>query len=42
MATIVLIYRNEQQLMLKRLLEEFSDKAEKAGVLLKTAEFGNI
>jgi len=42
MATIVLIYRNEQQLMLKRLLEEFSDKAEKAVVLLKTAEFGNI
>jgi CRP-like cAMP-binding protein len=42
MATIVLIYRNEQQLMLKRLLEEFSDKAEKAGILIKAAEFGKI
>jgi CRP-like cAMP-binding protein len=42
MATLVMIYNNEQQLMLKRLLEEFSDKAEKAGILLKAAEFGNI
>jgi hypothetical protein len=37
-----MVYKNEQQLMLKKLLEEFSDKAEKAGILIKAAEFGNI
>ena len=42
MATLIMVYKNEQQLMLKKLLEEFSDKAEKAGILLKAAEFGNI
>jgi serine/threonine protein kinase len=41
-ATLVIIYKNEQQLTMKRLLEEFSDKAEKAGIILKAGEFGNI
>lgn len=41
-ATLVMIYKNEQQLFLKGLLEELSDKAEKAGIFLRMAEFGNI
>jgi CRP-like cAMP-binding protein len=42
LTTLHLIYQDEQRLALKQLLEDFSAKARKIGVELKTAEFPEI
>ena len=42
MMNLFLIYNEKQQLALKRLLEEFSLKARKLGVVLKAADFKDI
>ena len=39
MSTVFLMYRNEHQLELNRLMEEFSNKARQLGVELKVADF---
>jgi len=42
MTTLHLLYRENQQLALKRILEEFADKAEKLGIILKSADFSDM
>ncbi len=42
MATLILLYGEEHQLALNRLMEEFSGRARELGVVLKAAEFGDV
>jgi serine/threonine protein kinase len=42
MATFVMIYKDEHQLELNRLMEDFSSKVQELGVVLKAADFKDI
>jgi serine/threonine protein kinase len=42
LSTLVLIYREDQQIPLNRLLEDFSDKARQIGVVLRGADFKDL
>ncbi len=42
MSTMFLFYREDQELVLKKLMEEFSDKVKAQGIILKAADFENI
>jgi hypothetical protein len=42
MTTLHLLYTENQQLALKRILEEFGDKAEKLGIDFRSADFSDM
>lgn len=42
MATFTMIYKDEHQLMLNRLMEDFSNKVQELGVVIKAADFKDI
>ena len=42
MATLFMIYQEDQQLALKRLMDEFSGKVQELGVVLKAADFTDV
>ena len=42
MSTLFLLYREDQQLQMNRLMEEFSEKAKALGVSLRAADFNDI
>jgi serine/threonine protein kinase len=42
LSTLVLMYREDQQIPLNRLLEDFSQKAKKIGVIIKGADFKDV
>lgn len=42
MSTLFMIYKDEHQLDLNRIMKEFSDRAQKLGVVLKTVNFQDI
>jgi serine/threonine protein kinase len=42
MSSLLLFYSDDQQLKLNRLLEEFSDKIKKEGIVLKATDFINL
>jgi hypothetical protein len=42
LSTLMLMYREDQQIPLSRLMEEFSDKAQQLGVILRAADFKDI
>jgi CRP-like cAMP-binding protein len=42
MATLIMLYDEEHQLALNRLMEEFSGRARELGVVLKVDEFGDV
>jgi hypothetical protein len=39
MSSLFLLYRDDQQLKLNKLLEEFSDKVKKEGIVLRATDF---
>lgn len=42
MSTLFLVYAEEQQLVLNKLMEEFSDKVKAEGIVLKAADFEDL
>jgi len=42
LSTLFLLYREDQQIALSRLMEDFSDKAKQIGVVLRAADFKDI
>jgi serine/threonine protein kinase len=42
LSTLFLMYREDQQIPLNRLMEDFSDKAKQIGVILRAADFKDI
>jgi CRP-like cAMP-binding protein len=42
LSTVFLMYREDQQIPLNRLMEDFSDKAKQIGVILRAADFKDI
>jgi CRP-like cAMP-binding protein len=42
LSTLILMYREDQQIPLNRLLEDFSDKAKQIGVILRGADFKDV
>jgi len=42
MSTLFLLYREDEQLQMNRLMEEFSEKAKALGVSLRAADFSDI
>ncbi|HSM74313.1 MAG TPA: serine/threonine protein kinase, partial [Desulfobacterales bacterium] len=42
LSTLVLMYREDQQIPLNRLLEDFSEKAREIGVILRGADFKDL
>jgi hypothetical protein len=42
MATLIMLYNEENQLALNRLMEEFSSRVKELGVVLKAADFQEV
>jgi hypothetical protein len=42
MATLFMIYQEDQKLALKRLMDDFSSKVQELGVVLKAADFTDV
>ena len=42
MATLFLIYKDEHQLALKELMDDFSTKVQNLGIVLKAADFRDL
>jgi hypothetical protein len=42
MSTMFLFYREDQQLVLKKLMEEFSAKVKRAGITFKATDFEDL
>ena len=42
MLSLFVFYQDEQQLVLKRLVEEFSNELKKMGVILRAADFKDV
>ena len=42
MASLFLIYKDEHQLVLKELMDDFSTKVQNLGIVLKAADFGDL